>query len=69
MGGLGLGGARLTVPAQAILHGIVGRRGCGVGGDGPAGWIGEQLADELGVQRMSSFVGFDAGQKREAYQG
>ena len=31
-----------------------------VGGDFPGGGVGEEAADELGVQRMAGFAGFHA---------
>src|SRR6266567_5169124 len=38
-------------------------------GDGPEGRIGQQAADELGMQRMASLVGLYARQKRQSGQG
>ena len=40
-----------------------------VGGDLPGGGVGEKAADELGVERVAGFAGFDSTEKREAYQG
>src|SRR6266436_2400990 len=37
-------------------------------GDGPEGRIGQQAADELGMQRVASFVGLHACQKRQSGQ-
>ena len=35
-------------------------------GDYPGGWIGEEAADELGVERVASFSGFDASEEWQA---
>jgi hypothetical protein len=40
-----------------------------VGGDFPGGWVGEKAADELGVEGMAGFAGFDAAEEREADEG
>src|SRR6266568_2847413 len=37
-------------------------------GDGPEGRIGEQAADELGMQRVASLMGLHAFQKRQSGQ-
>jgi hypothetical protein len=40
-----------------------------VGGDFPGGGVGEEAADELGVERVSGFSGFDAAKEWEAGKG
>lgn len=40
-----------------------------VGGDFPGGWVGEKAADELGVEGVAGFAGFDAAEEREADEG
>jgi hypothetical protein len=40
-----------------------------VGGDFPGGGVGEKTADQLGVERMAGFAGFDAAEEREADEG
>src|SRR5438309_10370559 len=39
------------------------------GGDGPKGWIGQQTADQLRMQRMTRFVRLDMREQRKACQG
>ena len=38
-------------------------------GDFPGGWVGEESADELGMERVAGFPGFDAAEEREADEG
>ena len=40
--------------------------GAFVGGDFPGGWVGEKAADELSMERMAGFAGFDSAEEREA---
>src|SRR5207253_2176935 len=63
---------------ESLISGRGGRKGSQVGvafgagdfagGDGPKRGIGQEAADELGVQGMARFVGFDARQKGQARQ-
>jgi hypothetical protein len=48
--------------------GSVARGGGGVfvGGDFPGGGVRKEATDELGVERVASFAGFDATKEREA---
>jgi len=39
------------------------------GGDLPGGGVGQETADELGVQGVAGFAGFDAAEEGEANQG
>lgn len=41
----------------------------GSGGDGPEGGVGQEAADELGVQRMARLMGFHPRQERQTHQG
>ena len=40
-----------------------------VGGDFPGGGVGEEAADELGVEGVAGFAGFDTAEEREADKG
>src|SRR5260370_35884181 len=44
------------------------RAGGTAGRDGPQRGIGQEAADELGMQGVAGFVGFDAGETRHARQ-
>jgi len=39
------------------------------GGDFPSGWVGEKAADELGVEGVAGFAGFDSAEERQADKG
>src|SRR5882762_6881330 len=56
--------------AEAYWGGVADASG-GVffGGDFPGGGVGEEVADELGVERVAGFAGFDAAKEREADEG
>jgi intein/homing endonuclease len=43
--------------------------GAFIGGDFPGCWVGEKAADELGVEGMAGFAGFDSAEEREADEG
>jgi len=52
------------------LRRVVSSKGCVfVGGDFPGGRVGEEAADELGVEGVAGLAGFYAAEKREANQG
>ena len=40
-----------------------------VGGDFPGGGVAEEAADELGVERVAGFAGFDAAKEGKADKG
>ena len=49
---------------------VVSSKGCVfVGGDFPGGRVGEETADELGVEGVASFAGFDTAEEWEAHEG